>query len=86
MLKRVIHFLTDGVFQLHSEEVENRFLRWALRQYKLLYYTARGVIEHDTLMRSASLTFYTLMSIVPLAALIFQGRQSVLAGKRKARK
>ena len=71
MLKRVIHFLTDGVFQLHSEEVENRFLRWALRQYKLLYYTARGVIEHDTLMRSASLTFYTLMSIVPLAALIF---------------
>lgn len=71
MLKRVIHFLTDGVFQLHSEEVENRFLRWILKQYKLLYYTARGVIEHNTLMRSASLTFYTLMSIVPLAALIF---------------
>ena len=71
MLKRVIHFLTEGVFQLRPEEVENRFLRWILKQYKLLYYTARGVIEHNTLMRSASLTFYTLMSIVPLAALIF---------------
>ena len=70
-MKRVIHFLTEGVFQLRPEEVENRFLRWILKQYKLLYYTARGVIEHNTLMRSASLTFYTLMSIVPLAALIF---------------
>lgn len=71
MIKRLIHFLTDGIFRLREEEVESRLLRWALRQYKLIYYTARGVIEHDTLTRSASLTFYTLMSIVPLAALIF---------------
>lgn len=71
MIKRLLHFLTEGIFRLREEEVSSRFLRWALRQYKLLYYTARGVIEHDTLTRSASLTFYTLMSIVPLAALIF---------------
>lgn len=71
MIKRLLHFLTEGIFRLREEEVDSRFLRWALRQYKLLYYTARGVIEHDTLTRSASLTFYTLMSIVPLAALIF---------------
>lgn len=71
MIKRLLHFLTEGIFRLREEEVDSRFLRWALRQYKLLYYTSRGVIEHDTLTRSASLTFYTLMSIVPLAALIF---------------
>ena len=71
MIKRLLHFLTDGIFQLREEEVSSRLLRWALRQYKLLYYTARGVIEHDTLTRSASLTFYTLMAIVPLAAIIF---------------
>ncbi len=71
MIKRLLHFLTEGIFRLREEEVDSRFLRWALRQYKLLYYTARGVIEHDILTRSASLTFYTLMSIVPLAALIF---------------
>ena len=71
MIKRLLHFLTDGIFRLREEEVSSRLLRWALRQYKLLYYTARGVIEHDTLTRSASLTFYTLMAIVPLAAIIF---------------
>ncbi|MBQ5894382.1 MAG: YihY/virulence factor BrkB family protein, partial [Rikenellaceae bacterium] len=71
MIKRIIRFLTEDFFHLREEEVENRFLRWSLRQYKLLYYTARGVVEHDTLTRSASLTFYTLMAIVPLAAIIF---------------
>ena len=71
MIKRIIRFLTEDFFHLREEEIENRFLRWSLRQYKLLYYTARGVVEHDTLTRSASLTFYTLMAIVPLAAIIF---------------
>ena len=71
MIKRIIRFLTEDFFHLREEEVENRFLRWSLRQYKLLYYTARGVVEHDTLTRSASLTFYTLMALVPLAAIIF---------------
>ena len=67
----MISFLTEDFFRLREEEIENRFLRWTLRQYKLIYYTARGVIEHDTLTRSASLTFYTLMALVPMAAIIF---------------
>lgn len=71
MINRLIRFLTEDFFRLREEEIENRFLRWTLRQYKLLYYTARGVVEHDTLTRSASLTFYTLMAIVPMAAIIF---------------
>lgn len=71
MIKRLIRFLTEDFFRLREEEIENRFLRWTLRQYKLIYYTARGVVEHDTLTRSASLTFYTLMAIVPMAAIIF---------------
>ena len=54
MIKRMISFLTEDFFRLREEEIENRFLRWTLRQYKLIYYTARGVIEHDTLTRSAS--------------------------------
>ena len=40
MIKRIIRFLTEDFFHLREEEVENRFLRWSLRQYKLLYYTA----------------------------------------------
>ena len=71
MIRRLIDFLTNGIFRLHPDDMQNGFMRWLLKQYKLLFYTARGVIDHATIMRSAALTFYTLMSIVPIAALIF---------------
>jgi len=71
MIRRLTDFFAEGIFRLRPSDVHNRIGRWALRQYKLVYYTVRGMIDHDTMMRSASLTFYTLMSIVPVAALVF---------------
>ncbi|MBQ4279685.1 MAG: YihY family inner membrane protein, partial [Rikenellaceae bacterium] len=38
---------------------------------KVFIYTAKGFGEHSLVVRSAALTFYTLMSIVPIAALVF---------------
>lgn len=64
-------FLTDTIFLRDERTFRSGFVRWWVRQYKLLFYTARGLIEHGTLVRSAALTFYTLMSIVPIAALVF---------------
>lgn len=45
--------------------------RWFAQQGDLLLYTWRGLREHDTFVRSAALTFYTLTSLVPIAAVIF---------------
>ncbi len=42
-----------------------------MQQYKLVFYTARGLLEHGTIIRSAALTFYTLMSLVPILAVVF---------------
>ena len=42
-----------------------------MRQYKLFFYTARGLQEHGTVVRCAALTFYTLISIVPIFAVVF---------------
>jgi len=42
-----------------------------VQQYRLLFYTARGLLEHGTIVRSAALTFYTLMSLVPIVAVVF---------------
>ena len=46
-------------------------MRWLVQQYRLLFYTARGLLEHGTIVRSAALTFYTLMSLVPILAVVF---------------
>lgn len=69
--KNLWKFLTETIFLKDERNYRNGLIRWCVRQYKLLFYTARGLKEHDTLVRSAALTFYTLMSIVPIAALVF---------------
>lgn len=67
-IKKIIEFFTETIF---LKEFRSSWLNWLVRQYKLFFYTARGLQEHGTLVRCAALTFYTLISIVPILALVF---------------
>lgn len=46
-------------------------LGWTVRPLKLIIYTLEGLMAHGTMDMGAALTFYTLMSIVPVLALVF---------------
>ena len=46
-------------------------LRWTARPLKLIIYTLQGLLAHGTMDMGAALTFYTLISIVPVLALVF---------------
>lgn len=46
-------------------------LGWAVRPLKLVLYTIEGLMTHGTMDMGAALTFYTLISIVPVLALVF---------------
>ena len=70
-IKHIIAYFTDTVFRRDASEWRSPAARWLVRQYRLLFYTARGLKEHGTLIRSAALTFYTLMSLVPIVAVAF---------------
>ena len=64
-------YFTDTIFRRDVNEWHNPVVRWLVQQYRLLFYTARGLLEHGTIVRSAALTFYTLMSLVPILAVVF---------------
>lgn len=70
-LSEIITFFTDTIFRKRADDYRNPVARWAVRQYKLLFYTVQGLSSHGTMVRSAALTFYTLMSLVPMVALVF---------------
>lgn len=70
-LSEIITYFTTTIFQRDACEWRNPVVRWLVQQYKLLFYTARGLLEHGTIIRSAALTFYTLMSLVPIIAVVF---------------
>lgn len=42
-----------------------------MRQLRVIILTAKGFGRHDTAIRSAALSFFTVMSLVPILALIF---------------
>lgn len=46
-------------------------LGWTVRPLKLIIYTIEGLMAHGTMDMSAALTFYSLISIVPVLALVF---------------
>ena len=46
-------------------------LGWTVRPLKLVIYTLEGLMTHGTMDMGAALTFYALISIVPVLALVF---------------
>lgn len=70
-LKKWYTFFTDTIFRRDDHEWSNATVRMAVRLYKLIYYMVRGLVSHGTLVRSAALTYYTLMSLVPIIAVAF---------------
>lgn len=69
MFKKIIDFIKHGVWE-KNDSGKGRD-GWMVRPFKIAIYTVRGIGEHDIFLRSSALTYYTLMSIVPIAALIF---------------
>ena len=70
-LNEFLTYFTDTIFRRDVTEWRNPVVRWLVQQYRLLFYTARGLLEHGTIVRSAALTFYTLISLVPIVAVGF---------------
>ena len=68
MIRNLIIFFTDTLFR---KKFKAEWMNRAARQYRLFFYTARGLQEHGTVIRGAALTFYTLISIVPILAVVF---------------
>ena len=64
-------FFTETIFRRKEEEWSSSAVRMLVRLYKLLYYMVRGLLNHGTLVRSAALTYYTIMSLVPILAVVF---------------
>ncbi len=70
MIRKIIEFFRHGVWQTGPDDLSGRGW-WAVRQLRVIIFTARGFGRHDTAIRSAALSFFTAMSLVPILALVF---------------
>lgn len=70
-VKNAIKFITHDIWIKRAHEYPSSKHRWWAQQAKLILFTARGVSNHNTVIRSAALTYYTTISLVPILALAF---------------
>lgn len=69
-IKEVLKFINHDIWRLRPDEFpKNKF--FLIRQLRTIVLTVRGFFDDNCMLRASALTFYTLMSIVPVAALIF---------------
>ena len=70
MISEVIKFLTIDLWRIRSGDVPRS--RWFLvRLLRICVLSIRGLIEDKGPLRASALTFWSLLSVVPVAAMLF---------------
>jgi membrane protein len=70
MIKKIKHFFTKELWSSANENYSKK-QRFLLQQLRVITLAFRGFKEDEVLLRSSALTFYTLISIVPIIAMAF---------------
>jgi membrane protein len=70
MLGKVIRFFTKTIWELKKEEL-SKPKGLLLKPLRVLLFTIRGYIHDNCALRASALTFYSLLSIVPVVAMAF---------------
>ncbi len=70
LITRAINFVTVDIWRIRLEDLPfgKSFL---IKQLRIFLLTVRGFDEDKCFTRASSLTFYTLLSIVPVMAMLF---------------
>jgi membrane protein len=69
-IPRVIQFLKTDIWRIRDRDLPGAKF-FLIRLLKVVILTFRGISEDRSPLRASALTFYSLLSIVPVAALVF---------------
>jgi membrane protein len=70
MIKKIITFFLHDIWAINISELP-KFQAVLFRQFRILALAFRGFKEDDCMMRSSALTYYSMLSVVPVFAMIF---------------
>ncbi len=70
MIKRVMNFLTTDIWRLRLKDM-SRSKSFVIRQLRVVLLAWRGFDEDKCQLRASALTFYSLLSVVPVVAMAF---------------
>ena len=69
-IPKIIQFLKIDVWRIRERNL-SRLKSFLLRLLRILILSLRGVFEDKCQLRASALTFYSLLSLVPVVAMVF---------------
>ncbi|OPL14687.1 MAG: ribonuclease BN [delta proteobacterium MLS_D] len=69
-LGRIVSFITHDIWRIRLNDLPKK-KSFFLRELRIFILSIRGFDEDKCLLRASALTFYSLVSIVPVAAMLF---------------
>ncbi|HDP74634.1 MAG TPA: YihY/virulence factor BrkB family protein [Bacteroidales bacterium] len=70
LYKKVQRFLLHDIWSMNRDELPPK-LKWLFKYLRVLLLTLKGFFEDKVVVKASALTYYTLMSIVPIFAMAF---------------
>lgn len=70
MIKKIIQFITVDIWKLRPENLA-RIPAYGVKLLRIMITAIRGFNEDKCLIRAAALTFYSVLSLVPVLAMLF---------------
>ena len=70
IVSKILNFLDVGIWRINSRRLPKR-KSLLLRQLRIFVLSKRGFDEDKCALQASALTYYTLMSIVPIVAMAF---------------
>jgi membrane protein len=70
MISKVIRFFTSDIFSVRLKDLRP-FQAFFVRYLRIFILAIQGFLKDDCAMRASALTYYTLLSIVPVVAMAF---------------
>jgi len=70
VLPRFVNFITGDIWRIRLEDLPRK-KSFLIKQLRIFLLSARGFDEDKCQLRASALTFYSLISIVPVAAMAF---------------
>ena len=69
-VNKLIHFGNHGIWNLRLEDLP-KAKSFFVRQIRIIIIAFKGFKENECQLRASALTYYSMMSVVPVAALAF---------------
>ncbi len=70
MIKRILKFIEEGIWNIRVENY-HPVLAFLVRQLRIILMAIKGFKMNRIKLRASALTYYTVLSVVPIAAMVF---------------